>query len=192
MSAHDEEELTDAERDALRALPRERIPPAALEERVVERLRGEGLLRTASPGSTGVRRGFRPWMAAAVAAGIALFASGVVVGQWNAGRGMADALSLALDRGADPAQAATEVQEAGSEYVRAVARLADLANGGRDGGEVASGTEAARVALHAAALELARVSPDDPTLKLVLAVLEERASAGRDSTAAPARKTIWF
>jgi hypothetical protein len=131
----------------------------------------------------------RAWLAAAAAAVVALFASGVAVGQWSAGRGMADAVSAALDRAGDPAQAATQVQEAGSEYVRAVAHLAELAGDG-DGQDVASGTEAARVALHAAALELARLSPDDPTLRLVLAVLEERAGETTDSVAP--RKTIWF
>ncbi len=190
MTDHDlPDELTPDERRAFAGLPRERIPSAALEERVVGALRAEGLLRGSSEtgGPTGGRT--RPWMAAAVAAGLALFASGVAVGQWSAGRGMADAVSAALDRTADPAQAATEVQEAGSEYVRAVAHLAELAGDG-SGGDVASGTEAARVALHAAALELARLSPDDATLRLVLAVLEERAGAAADSTVQ--RKTIWF
>jgi hypothetical protein len=183
------DELTPQEREAFAGLPRERIPSAALEERVVAALRAEGLLGNASPGARPAPRPMRPWMAAAVAAGLALFASGVAVGQWHAGRGVADALSAALDRTADPAQAATEVQEAGSEYVRAVAHLAELAGDGR-GSDVASGTEAARVALHAAALELARLSPDDATLRLVLAVLEERAGAAADSVAP--RKTIWF
>jgi len=186
------EELTREERAALDALPRERIPPAALEERVVGALRTEGLL--AGRGDSVARRGRgRPgWMAAAVAAGLALFASGVVVGQWNAGRGMAEAVSAALDHGGGPAQAATQVQEAGSEYVRAVAHLAELAGTDAADHDVLSGTEAARVALHAAALELARLSPDDATLRLVLAVLEERVRAGADTTTAAARKTIWF
>jgi hypothetical protein len=185
------DELTPEEREAFATLPRERIPPAALEERVVGALRAEGLLRGGRPALADTGRSHRPWTVAALAAGLALFASGVAVGQWHAGRGMADAVSAALDEGTDPGEAATEVQEAGSEYVRAVARLAELAGAG-DGGDVASGAEAARVALHAAALELARLRPDDPTLALVLAVLEERAGATADTTAGPARKTIWF
>jgi len=188
---HLPDDLTPEERAAFASLPRQRIPPAALEERVVGALRAEGLLSggaTRSIGAPGVRRS---WVAAAVAAGLALFASGVAVGQWSASDRMADAVSAALDRGGDPEQAATQVQEAGSEYVRAVAHLAELA-GRADDGEVASGAEAARVALHAAALELARVRPDDPTLRLVLAVLEERAHAAADTTAGPPRKTIWF
>jgi hypothetical protein len=180
----------------LRDLPRERVPPAALEERIVATLRTEGLLGDSSPGDAGTPErprtwNARPWMAAAAAAGVALFASGVAVGQWMTGRGMADAVNAALD--ADPREAATQVQETGSEYVRAVARLAELAAAQPgDTIEVASGAEAARVALHAAALELARVNPDDPTLKLVLAVLEERIGPAADTTTAGARRTIWF
>jgi hypothetical protein len=136
-------------------------------------------------------RAFRPWLAAAAAAGVALFASGFAAGQRTAGRDMADAVSAALGRGGDPAQAAAQVQEAGSEYVRAVAHLVELAGADR-GADVASGREVARVALHAAALELARLSPDDATLKLVLAVLEERAGAAADTASSTARKTIWF
>lgn len=190
MTDHDRpDELTPEEREAFAGLPRERIPSAALEERVVGVLRAEGLLGDAPVGARPARRRSRAWWAAAVAAGVALFVSGLAVGQWSAGRGVADAVTAALDGAGDPAQAATEVQEAGSEYVRAVAHLAELAGdgGGRD---VASGTEAARVALHAAALELARLSPNDATLRLVLAVLEERAGAATDSVAP--RKTIWF
>lgn len=191
MNDHDDA-LTPEEQEAFQALPRERIPPAHLEDRVVGQLHAEGLLGAGAAAGARQPRGFRPWMAAAVAAGIALFASGVAVGQWNAGRGVADMVSAAMDRGSgDATQAATDVQEAGSEYVRAVARLAELA-GANANGEVASGTEAARVALHAAALELARLSPDDATLKLVLAVLEERAGVPADTAAAPPRKTIWF
>jgi len=192
MNDHDlPDELTSEEREAFASLPRERIPPAKLEERVVGALRAEGLLSGATRQRAGAQGFRRSWVAAAVAAGLALFASGVAVGHWSAGERVADAVSAALDHGADPQQAATEVQEAGSEYVRAVAHLAELA--GQDtGGELASGAEAARVALHAAALELARVRPDDPTLRLVLAVLEERADAASDTTAGPARKTIWF
>jgi len=186
-----DDELTPSEREAFAALPRERIPPAALEERVVEALRAEELLGHGARRPDRRPRPFGPWMAAAVAAGLALFASGTAFGQWTAGRGVADAVSAALERASDPAQAATQVQEAGSEYVRAVAHLAELA-GSDAGGDFASGTEAARVALHAAALELARLSPDDATLRLVLAVLEERAGEAADSAALAPRKTIWF
>lgn len=187
-------ELTDAEREALRGLPREMIPPARLEERVVDALKADGWLGGhGGSGRTHPSRllGRRRWggWAGAVAASLALFASGVALGQWNATRTVAAAMS---QRGAsDPAAQAAQVQEAGSDYVRAVAHLADLAAAGDQQG-VAPGLEAARVALHAAALELARLSPDDPTLRLVLAVLEDRLRASGSDTTKMARTTIWF
>lgn len=183
-------ELTDEERQALRSLPREMIPPAGLEDRVVGALSAQGLIR--APGAAGGRRPRRtPWLGwAAAAAGLALFASGVVVGQRSAARGFADA--LARSHTDDPAAQAARVQEAGSDYVRAVAQLADLAAEG-DRKAVESGREAATVALHAAALELARLSPGDTTLRLVLTVLEDRlhAAGGRPS-GGTAQSTIWF
>lgn len=209
-----EYDLTPAERDALERLPRERIPPAHLEERVVGALQSEGLLhgpaavegaddRFRGPGKdrpdgpTGRpaaprRSHFLPWRArsgwavAAAAAGLALFAGGTVVGQRMAVRDAGAAMAAAL--GDDPASRAARVQETGSAYVRAVAGLTDA---GADGGDAAA-LEAATVALHAAALELARVSPDDTTIRLVLAVLEERLGTAGDEAAAEPRTTFWF
>lgn len=174
------DDLTPDERAAFAALPRERVPPAHLEERVVQALRRRRLL--------GERRRIagRPWAWAAAAAGIALFSAGTATGQWLAARSTVRAVSAVIEAGTG--ERAARVQEAGSAYVRAVA---DLAGMGAASGEADSGVEAARVALHAAALELARVRPDDPTIRLVLAVLEERArEAGTDRPSA--RTTFWF
>lgn len=170
MSDHDE--LTEEERAAFAELPRERVPPAYLEERVVGVLRHEGLL---GPRWRQARVG---WVAAATAAGIALFAAGTATGQW-----------MAADHGPgpDPADRAARVQETGSAYVEAVARLAE---GG--GTTPSAGMEAAQAALHAAALELARVRPDDATIQLVLAVLEERAQPAGGAEEVPRRTTFWF
>src|SRR5439155_1231567 len=79
QAMHDEE-LTPAERAAMDALPRERPPDRALEERTVRALRAQGLLerptvlRLALP-ATG-------WLAAAAAA-VVLFAGGFVLGAWR-------------------------------------------------------------------------------------------------------------
>lgn len=184
MNDHDLD-LTPDERDALGRLPRERVPPAHLEERVVGALRAEGLLGGAAAAKGG-RWNRAGWLMAAAAAGLALFAGGTVVGQRMATRDAAAVMAVAL--GDDPASRAARVQETGSAYVRAVAGLS--ADGGAAGD--AAALEAATVALHAAALELARVTPDDPTIRLVLAVLEERlGSAAGDEVAEP-RTTFWF
>ncbi len=182
--AHDE--LTPAEREAFEALPKERIPSAALEDRVVGSLHAEGLLSGAARPASRWSRG---WLVAAVAAGLALFASGTATGQWLAGRAAADVVSAVLD--SDPHARAASVQETGSAYVRAVARLSDLAEDG-DAEALRPGREAAQVSLHAAALELARLSPEDATIQLVLAVLEERMTRQGQQPAGGARRTFWF
>jgi hypothetical protein len=183
MNDNDHDDLTLEERQAFAALPRERIPPGDLEDRVVGALRDKGLLavRGARP-ATGVRG----WLVAAAAVGIALFASGMATGQWLAARSTAAVVSAVLD--GDALSRALQVQQAGSEYVNAVARLSDLAEE-RGAEDLAPGREAARSALHAAALELGRLTPDDATIQLVLAALEERS---RRQEGGSTRTTIWF
>src|SRR5688500_7674429 len=84
MSTHDDMEedgMTPDLRRALQALPRERDPGRLLEERTVRALRERGMIEAARAGGR-VRRIPRAWLGGAVAAGIALFASGLAMGQW--------------------------------------------------------------------------------------------------------------
>jgi hypothetical protein len=179
-----DDDLGPEEKAAFAALPRTQVPPSHLEDRIVDELHGRGLL----VGSRGIRPVSR-WLAtAAAAAAVALFAGGVTVGQWLGGRTAAGVVSAVLEQ--DAAARALAVQTAGSEYVRAVARLSDLAET-EGAGVLGPGREAAQVALHAAALELARLSPDDPTMRMVLAVLERSRGAGSEGRG-PVRQTIWF
>jgi hypothetical protein len=179
-----DDELTQEERDAFAALPRRRIPPAHLEDRVVGALHGQGLL--VDPGRT---RHHRRWLAtAAAAAAVAFFACGMAVGQWIGGQSTASVVTAVLEQ--DAASRALAVQTAGSEYVRAVARLSELMDEG-DPRSLDPGREAGRIALHAAALELARLSPDDPAIQMVLAVLERSMAAGPGESG-QVRQTIWF
>lgn len=183
QTEHDTE-LTPDEQEAFAALPRERVPPAHLEDRVVEALHAEGLLVRSRPTRVVPR-----WlMAAAAVAGLAFFASGLAVGQWMGSRNTADVVTAVLEQ--DAVSRALAVQAAGSEYVRAVARLSELAEG-EEPGAAGPGMEAAQVALHAAALELARLNPDDPTMAMVLAVLERYRGQGAEEQGS-VRQTIWF
>ena len=185
MSSNEhDDELTQEERDAFAALPRQHIPPADLEDRVVDALHGQGLLVEQRR-----RRPQRNWLATAAAAGaVAFFASGMAVGQWMGGQSTAEVVTAVLEQ--DPISRALAVQAAGSEYVRAVARLSDLMDG-EYSGALDPGREAGRTALHAAALELARLSPNDPAIQMVLSVLEQQMGAGAAQQGA-VRKTIWF
>lgn len=174
----DEIELTPAERRALDALPREADPGQLLEERTVKALRQEGLL--AASGTGGPSRDAhdsspagRPWwqLVAGIAAAIALFAGGVSVGQVVGARQTADAFQTVFEDG--DVLLAAQVQRAGSDYVAALAALAEA-----DGGAAADtgqALEVALTALWAAANEIVRLAPDDPLTARILQGFEARA-----------------
>ncbi|MDP2471239.1 MAG: hypothetical protein Q8W46_10250 [Candidatus Palauibacterales bacterium] len=176
-------ELTAAEREALDALPREREPGRLLEERTVRTLRDEGLLasgpgrRVESASDSGMSTR-RPWWrsAAAIAAGIALFAGGLSVGQVLGARQTADALQTVFV-GRD-ARLASEVQRTGSDYVAALAALSEVDfQQPADSGQA---LEVALTALWAAANEIVRLAPDDPLTARILQGFEARARESND------------
>ena len=138
------------------------------EDRLVARLHEEGLLRPRSR----VQRPTSGRGLVAAAMALALFSAGVATGQWLEGRATADVVAAALET--EAFAQAMAIQEAGSAYVRAVARLTEMVESG-EVGAVGAGREAAGVALHAAAIELARLSPDDASIQEVLNVLDARA-----------------
>jgi len=202
----DEFELTPEEKMAFRDLPREAEPSRILEERIVASLREDGILRGsggvgAKPGS-GSRVGwYRPWMAAAsVAASLALFALGVVLGQWMGSRSTTQAFIQVREQ--DASQVALRIQEAGSAYVAALAALGQMemrqGDGSSSGGEasqagteVQQGREVALGALYAAANELARMNPGDADVLRVLQILEERRAREEGRGDGP-RNVVWF
>jgi hypothetical protein len=175
----DDEEPTPLLREALAALPREREPGRLLEERTVRALRERGMIAAA------VRR--RPpaaWLGGAAAAGVALFLAGL-----GAGQSLGARQAAGPDAGVeDPRGAATAVQETGTAYVQALARLASQ---GDASGAAASepGREVAVRMLRAAADELLRIAPDDPVAAAVLQAFQ------RDSAETPAagkQRVVWF
>ena len=177
-------ELTEGERAALAALPRERAPGALLEERVVRALRAEGIL---APRGRRWRAG-GGWWAAAVAAGLALFAGGVAVGQALTTRTTAD--MLAAVRASDAQVTAAMVQQTGSAYVAALSALANQRGaGGLDAADARQGSEVALTALSAAAAELARLDPDNAVARQVVRLTE---TASAEDAAEPRRQVIWF
>jgi hypothetical protein len=177
-------ELTDEERAAIESLPREREPGRMLEERTVKALREEGLI--GSPGPSGGRMderpaagaGGRPWWksAAAIAAGIALFAGGLSVGQMLGARQTADAFQTVFEEG--DALLASQVQRAGSDYVAALAALAESEEGAA--ADTGQALEVALTALWAAANEIVRLVPDDPLTARILQGFEAQAQESSD------------
>jgi hypothetical protein len=186
---HDDDpvdELSATERQAFAALPREQTPTPLLEERTVSRLRAQGLL----PDPIGVARPRRwggPWLVGAVAAGLALFASGVAVGQFLGTRTAVQLVSAG--RNVSAAEVADHVERAGSNYVAALTLLAQL----RDTSDAASRTKARQAALQvlgAAAEEIVQLAPDDPLAGAVLRGLDQRSQ--RQRPAPPSRSVMWF
>jgi len=181
-------ELTAEERQALDGLPREREPGRMLEERTVKALREEGLLASAT-GSAGraqsagrLDKGHRPWWrsAAAIAAGIALFAGGLSVGQMVGARQTVDAFQTVFEDG--DVLLASQVQRAGSDYVAALAALS-VADGGA-GSDTSQALEVALTALWAAANEIVRLAPDDPLAARILQGFQAKAQETDDFGAA--------
>jgi len=202
-------ELTPEEKAAFDELRREASPSAFLEERIVRALREDGILRSASGSLTPAlhgeshRRLVRPWVvaAASMAASVMLFGSGVAVGQWMGTRSTERILLAARQQ--DNTLVAQRVQEAGSAYVQALAALAALRDSPAAGArgrktvpsarvvsEIQQGGEAAVGALYAAALELARLAPDDPDVARILEMLEDRRFASVSGSGAT--RSMWY
>lgn len=101
-----------------------------------------------------------------VAAALAIFAAGVLVGRGTAERRVEAPVSR------NPFQTAAEVQRTGSEYVAAVASLEKL----DPGTARRQGREAAISTLYGAAHELARIAPDDSGASRILDAVSQTRS----------------
>ncbi|MBB4636318.1 hypothetical protein [Longimicrobium terrae] len=177
-----EDELPPALLNALRGLPRERQPGRLLEERTVRALRENGLVQAAAP--RGIRRLPMAWIGGAVAASLALFASGVAVGQWMGGRATAQVVSAMEARNSQ--QAAMLVQQTGTAYVQALRHFAAMDSAGAADPQ---GREVAAHMLRAAAGQMVRIAPNDAVAGAVMA------SNPRTDTAAAHRakqQVLWF
>jgi hypothetical protein len=189
MSPHEmEDDLTPEERALFAALPRERDPGSLLEERTVRALRERGLVHAA----TRPRRVIRfhaGWMTGAIAAGIALFLGGMSFGQHVATKSIATTIEQH-----DQRQAALLVQQTGSAYVQALARLSQASNT-TAGVQGQQGREVAQSMLRAAADEVVRMSPNDPVATGILAAFD-RAGVRKAAAAAPdtasKERLVWF
>lgn len=180
--------LTPAERRAFEALPREAEPSKGLEDRTVALLQARGVLAVPlRPVGAAPRRWQPAWLVGALAASLALFASGFAAGQYLGARSATIAAAVGL--GGSIAERTQHVQRTGSEYVAALAALAQE----RDTSDLPARRQATQTALNAlgaAAQEVARLAPDDPLAAAVLRGLTER----RQATQPPAaqRAVVWY
>ena len=189
MSPHEmEDDLTPEERAMFAALPRERDPGRLLEERTVRALRERGLVHAAAKPRRAIRF-HAGWMSGAIAAGIALFLGGMSMGQHLATKSIATTIEQH-----DQRQAAQLVQQTGSAYVQALARLSQASNT-TTGVQGQEGREVAQAMLRAAADEVVRMSPNDPVATGILAAFD-RAGAQKAAAAAPdtasKERLVWF
>ncbi len=183
----DPDQLSPAERDALDDLPREREPSRMLEERTLSALRSEGLVRRP--------RGINPhgpfgWAAAGIAAALALFAGGVVVGQWLGTRTTVQAIVAVEESNAR--EVAALVQQTGTQYAAALAALTQVPASESDSSWVAQGREVALTALYTVADQMVRVAPDDPLVARILSALEANESPSEEGSGTPVRQVVWF
>jgi hypothetical protein len=187
--------LTDAERDAFAKMSREREPSEQLEQRVVLELRSRGILRPAHTGVVRVHRIGFAWPSLQVAAGfavcVALFASGIAVGQWLGLRHTTEAMLQMHQQ--DAAQAAALVERTGNAYVTALGTLAQV-SGNSTPQEAARAREAAQSVMHAAANEMVRLAPDDPLAVQILQGMDRarEKQAQANGQAANKRRLAWF
>jgi hypothetical protein len=189
MNSQSEDEMTPELKDALAALPREREPGALLEERTVRALRAQGLL-AAVP----ARRIHFPggWMAGAAAACLALFSSGVAVGEWMAMRASQEV--IATVQAGNARQAALMVQQTGSAYVTALAQLQQVSDSANPA-QRKQARDVAVQALRAAANELVRLAPDDPVASGILAGFDREQQAAQRTPQDSARRqteVVWY
>lgn len=184
----DPNDLSPAERRAFEALPRTAEPPRDLEDRVVALLQARGLLAVPlRPVAAPPRRWQPAWVAGALAASLALFASGIAVGQFLGARSATIAAAIGL--GSTIAERTQQVERTGSEYVAALSALLR----GTDTTDAAArerAREAALAALSSAAQEVTRLAPNDPLAAAVLRGLTERRRAGQPPPST--RTVVWY
>jgi len=185
----DPHDLTPAERRAFGSLPREAEPPRDLEDRTVAFLQARGLLAVPLRPVAGARRWHPMWLVGSIAASLALFASGIAVGQYIGLRSSSATIAAAVGLSGSMAEQTRQVQRTGSDYVAALTALLARADtsSARDR---QSATQAALDALGAAAQEVTRFAPNDPLAAAVLRGLADRQRAARPQEAS--RTVVWY
>lgn len=162
--------------------PREAEPARDLWPELARTIAGEPAVagRTAPVKEREIAPGARerrllPRLPLQIAAALALFAGGVLVGQtWGDSR----PVEAPAPMPEVPLAAAAEVQRAGSEYVSALARLDEST----EEFEREQGVDVALSTLQGAAYELVRLRPEDPQAGRILYTVSEARGKGAGPT----------
>ncbi len=164
----DEFELTRAEKEALSNLPKDRTPSPALENRIVGQLQEQGFIKP----DRGTIIELTAWRMAAIAAAcIVLLAIGYTFGHLAGSQRPESDKSITQPQ--DNFAAAASLQQAGSEYLKALDRLT-IHPVGADNPQTAQGQEVALSTLCTAADQISRFVPRDVLAKQLQFVIENK------------------
>ena len=173
--------MSDTERDRelearLARAPREAEPARDLWPEVARAIAVEPAVAGESATADGARLRRRvPRLTLQIAAALALFAGGILVGREWSEPSRVEAPAPVPE---GPLAAAAEVQRAGSAYVSALSRLDERAGAlERD-----QGVDVALSTLQGAAYELVRLRPDDPQAGRILYTVSEARGDGDGPT----------
>jgi hypothetical protein len=130
------------------------------------------------------------WVPVAAAAAVAVFMSGLAVGQMI---GTERGVDLAVRVGGshtNAVEAAARLQQAGSTYVAALASLSEVTTDSTLSPAVRDSVRVVAIrVLGQAAEEMALIAPDDPLAAAVLRGMNQRQ---RSSEPAPSRSVVWY
>lgn len=181
-----DDELTPSEKRAFTSLPKERAPSAFAEERTVRTLRRHGVLRSPASRSIEVTG---PRVAGALAACVAFVICGFVLGFFaNAQRSARMDMYLPEGNGYP---VAISLQQAGTDYVMALERLAQMsATGG--GEELQQGREVALNTLYTAADQMVKIVPRDVLAGCIVHAITVTEDADLEDTTEETPRVIQF
>lgn len=159
-------ELTPSEKKALETLPRDRIPNAALEDRVVGALRNRGVL---IPPRRRVIELTARRIATVIAACLVLLVGGFSLGKWVGTRQVSNGDIIAPET--NDISVAAKLQQAGSAYVIALQNFAELPDS-VDGDQAVQGREVALATLYTATDQVTRLVPKYELARQLLAAID--------------------
>jgi hypothetical protein len=183
-----DDELTPSEKQALESLPKERVPSAFLEERIVRTLEHHGVL--GSPRAQHFIRitGWR--IAGAVAVCAAFVVCGFALGFWASARPVFVSQRSASANNDVPV--AFSVQEAGSDYILALERLAAYSDSTKNE-EAREGREVALNTLYTAADQMVKIVPRDVLARCIVSAIATTEQGEPDRSGDGAKpRTIQF
>jgi hypothetical protein len=161
-------ELTPEEKKGFETLPRDKMPSAVLEDRVVRSLRDRGVF-DAPRGRVIVLNARR--LVAVAAAAVLLLAGGFALGQWTGDR--QDRSGDIVIPEADDISVAAALQRTGSEYVQALERFAEMPPSD-NGEQAAQGREVALTTLYTAAGQVTRLVPREELTRQLIDAMYAR------------------